>query len=383
MSGLFFSAKKSYYYYFFTIMKRPLFILLCFSSISSVAQAQHKTENIILITLDGMRWQEVFGGAEGRIISSKKFVDDTSALKKKFWAESPGDRREKLMPFFWHVIGKQGQLYGNRDLGNKVNTTNTMWFSYPGYNEILTGSADDEHITSNDAINNPNKNVLEFMNQQKGWKGKVVAFTSWETFPWIINTKRNGVPVNAGRMKAESNPNEKEKLMNELLFQLPNITGDTRLDGFTFHYAFEYLKKNKPRVLYLAFDETDHFAHEGQYDRYLASAHYIDGFIKTLWDWAQSQPEYKDKTTLMITADHGRGNKNEEDWRHHGSKMPDADQIWIAILGPDTPALGEMKKEQQLYQNQVAKTLAAFLGFDYAGEGKKAGDVIPLAVHLK
>ncbi len=63
--------------------------------------------------------------------------------------------------------------------------------------------------------------------------------------------------------------------------------------------------------------------------------------------------------------------------------MPDADQIWIAILGPDTPALGEVKKEQQLYQNQVAKTLAALLGFDYSKEGIKAGDVIPSAGHFK
>jgi len=363
-------------------MKKLLFAFpLLLIHYNLIGQKATKTENLILITLDGMRWQEVFGGAEARLIRNKKFADDTTALKKIYWTETPGERREKLMPFFWHVIGNQGQLYGNRNLGNKVNTTNTMWFSYPGYNEILTGSADDEHITSNDAIDNPNKNVLEFINQQKGWKGKVVAFTSWETFPWIINTKRNGIAVNAGRMKAERNPNEREKLLNELTFQLP--MGNTRLDGLTFHYAFEYLKKNKPRVLYLAFDETDHFAHEGQYDRYLASANYIDEFIKTLWDWAQSQPEYKDKTTLMITADHGRGNKNEEDWRHHGSKMPDADQIWIAILGPDTPALGEMKKEQQLYQNQVAKTLAAFLGFDYVVEGKKVGDAIPLAAHLK
>jgi len=363
-------------------MKKLLFaIALLFLNCSLFGQKPTKTENLILITLDGMRWQEIFGGAESRLIGNKKFVDDSTALKKIFWAETPGERREKLMPFFWQVIASQGQLYGNRNLGNKVNTANTMWFSYPGYNEILTGSADDEHITSNDAIDNPNKNVLEFIDQQKGWKGKVAAFTSWDNFPWIINIRRNGLPVNAGLMKAEINPNEREKLMNELMFQLP--MGSTRLDGLTFHYAFEYLKKNKPRVLYLSFDETDHFAHEGHYNRYLASAHYIDGFIRTLWEWSQSQPEYKNKTTVMITADHGRGNKSDEDWRHHGSKMPDADQIWIAILGPDTPALGEVKNEQQLYQNQVAKTMAAFLGFDYSNDGKKAGDVIPSAVHFK
>ena len=165
-------------------MKKLLFaITRLLPAIALVGQKLTKTENIILITLDGMRWQEVFGGAESRLISDKKFVNDTTALKKLYWAETPGERREKLMPFFWQVIAKQGQLYGNRNLGNKVNTTNKMWFSYPGYNEILSGSADDERITSNDKIDNPNKNVLEFLNQQKGWKGKVVAFTSWDNFP--------------------------------------------------------------------------------------------------------------------------------------------------------------------------------------------------------
>jgi hypothetical protein len=352
-----------------------LFILvLCFS-----AQAQKtKTENVILITLDGMRWQEVFGGAEKRLIT-KKFADDTTGLLKTFWADKPESRREKLMPFFWNTIAKQGQLYGNRNLGNKVNTANKMWFSYPGYNEILCGFADDEKITSNDANDNPNKNVLEFLQSQKEYAGKVAAFTSWETFPWIINTKRSGVPVNAGLTKTEVNPTESEKLMNELMFQLPNNTGGTRVDALTFHYAFEYLKKNKSKALFLSFDETDHWAHEGEYDKYLHAANYTDGFIRTLWEWLQSQSQYKDKTTLIITTDHGRGKVSDEDWKHHGAKMANADEIWFAFLGPDTSATGEMKIEQQLYQNQVAKTLTALLGLDYKND-KQVGGVVATAL---
>jgi hypothetical protein len=255
--------------------------------------------------------------------------------------------------------------------------TNNQWFSYPGYNEILTGSADNINITSNNQFDNPNTNVLEFINKQKGFEGKVAAFTSWENFPWIINTNRNGLPVNAGWMTSKE-PNDNEKLLDELSFQLPNITGGTRLDALTFHYAFEYVKKKKPRVLYISFDETDHFAHEGQYDRYLASAQYIDGFIQSLWTWLQNDSQYKGKTTLMVTADHGRGNKTDEDWRHHGKKISACDQIWFAFLGPDTPALGEINVEQQLYQNQVAKTLSSFLGLPYSTD-QKPGDIVSTA----
>lgn len=235
-------------------------------------QAQTKTENIILITFDGLRWQELFSGAEARLLLIKQFVKDTASTYKKYWRASPEQRRELLMPFFWNVIANQGQLYGNRTLGSRVNTTNKMWFSYPGYNEILTGFADDARVNSNDPINNPNQTVLEFLHNRKEFKGRVAAFTSWETFPWIINTSRSGIPVNSGYATVP-NPNEKEKFMNELMFQLPNESGGTRLDAFTFHYAWEYLKNARPRVLFISFDETDHFAHAGEYDRYLAAAH--------------------------------------------------------------------------------------------------------------
>ncbi len=46
----------------------------------------------------------------------------------------------------------------------------------------------------------------------------------------------------------------------------------------------------------------------------------------------------------------------------HGTKVSGSNQIWFAVLGPDTPAKGEMKEAGQYYQNQVAKTAATLLG---------------------
>lgn len=343
-------------------MKRLILIIMLLVSIQSYSQ--NKTENVILITLDGYRWQELFNGAEQRLIS-KDFVSDSAAIAKEFWLDTAEKRREKLMPFMWGTIAKQGQIYGNRAHNNFVNVSNKMWFSYPGYNEILCGFADDARIKSNDKLANPNTNVLEYIQKQPTFSGKVAAFSSWDVFPYIINSDRSKVPVNSGIIEAKGNLNDREKWLNEIMHQVPNPLGDVRLDAFTFNYGLEYLKKNKPRVLYLALDETDDFAHGGKYDLYLQAAHYTDGFFKTLWDWCQSDPQYKGKTTIIITTDHGRGSVNKADWRDHGIKMPNADQIWIAVIGPDTPATGEVKAPGQLYQNQVAKTLASLLGLDY------------------
>lgn len=361
-------------------MRLRLSILLWCCSAMVFAQQKNKTENVILITLDGMRWQEVFTGADKTLVGNKTYVNDSAGLTKKFWKPTPAERRSALMPFFWNTIATKGQLYGNRELGSNVNVTNQMWFSYPGYNEILTGQADDQHITSNDKIENPNETVLEVLNKDKRYAGKVAAFSSWDCFPYIINSKRSGVPINSGIVKSEKDPTATEKLINELMYEIPNPLGDVRLDAFTFYYAAEYLKKNKPKMLYISFDETDDFAHGGKYDLYLEAAHYTDQMIGKLWQWIQSDPQYKDKTTLIITTDHGRGHNDLEAWRHHGIKVPDADQIWMAFIGPDTKAIGEVKSGQ-LYQNQVAKTIAELL--DVKLPAPKAGEPIKSAIVAK
>jgi predicted AlkP superfamily pyrophosphatase or phosphodiesterase len=263
----------------------------------------------------------------------------------------------------------QGQLLGNRRLDSKVNVTNRMWFSYPGYNEILSGFADDARVTSNDKIYNENETVLEFINHQPAFAGKVAAFTSWDVFPYIINDKRSGVYVSGGEVPASKLPlTDRESLLNQMMPVIPNMLPDVRLDAFTFYYGMEYLKKYKPRVMYFAFDETDDFSHHGEYAAYLNSAHHADGYLSELYTYLQSDPEYKDKTTLIITTDHGRGN-GADDWKSHGEQINGADQIWMAILGPDTPALGEVKNTQH-YQNQIAQTMAALLGLRY--ESKNA-----------
>lgn len=355
-------------------MKKNLLILLLIILAGNVLSQSLKTENIILITLDGMRWQEVFNGGDSSFMRQQKYLKD-GKIKEKFWRDDVSERRKSLLPFFWNTLATKGQLYGNRALGCKVNVSNNQWFSYPGYSEILTGQADNERIHSNDKIYNPNTNVLEFINSQKAFSGKVAAFSSWDVFPYIINDKRSGVTVSGGLVEATgTNLSEREKTMNQIMKRIPNPLGDVRLDAFTFYYGLEYMKKNKPRVMYFAFDETDDFAHAGEYAAYLNSAHNTDRFIEELWNFIQSDPAYKNKTTMILTCDHGRGT-NAEDWKHHGIKINAADQIWMGVIGPDTPAKGEVKGECQYYQNQVAQTMAAFLGLQFKSD-KAVGEAM-------
>lgn len=350
-----------------------VFALLLFQTATVQAQ-EYKTENIILITLDGLRWQEVFKGADSLLVNDTGMIKEPGSLLEDFWNVDPLKRREMLMPFFWNTLAKEGQIYGNRAYGNKVDNSNKMWFSYPGYNEVLSGFADDKRITSNDKINNPNVTLLEYLNQKPEFEGKVLAFSSWDTFPYIVNESRSRVPVNAGFDIAEgADLSPEEILTNKMQSEIRGPWDGVRLDVFTQNYAMAALKSEKPRALYISYGETDDWAHENHYDQYIWSTKQTDAYIKEIWDFLQSDPQYKDKTTMIITTDHGRG-VSKTSWRNHGSSVPEGGEIWMAAIGPDTPASGEMKSQGQWQSAMIARTLFQLLGMEYPDA--KAGKAI-------
>ena len=337
-------------------------VLLSFLISAQKISAQLKTENLVIVTLDGMRWQEVFGGADSALLKNKNFTRDSSGTSSKFWNDDIEKRRKNLFPFLWSTVVSKGQLYGNRWNGNDVNNANRYKFSYPGYNEIFTGYPDTA-VNSNDTILNKNINVLEFINRQTGFKNNVAAFTTWYVFPYILNKWRSGIYINSDR---DSLPFTTEKF--RLIDNIQSLTArplGVRPDVLTYIAAREYMKEMKPKVLYIAFDETDDLAHQGMYDQYLGSALAEDRMIEDLWNYIQSVSQYKNKTTLIVTCDHGRGDNPKENWQHHGEEIKDAGQIWIAAIGPDTPPTGEMKNKNVLYQKQLAATFAKVLGFTF------------------
>lgn len=330
--------------------------------LSYAVAAQSKTENIVIVTLDGMRWQELFGGADSVLLRNSNYTKERQNTTKLFWEVNQKERREKLFPFIWNTISVHGQIHGNRKEGSKVNVANPYHFSYPGYNEILTGFPDSA-VNSNDKILNKNTNVLEYINNQEGYKGKVAAFTTWDVFPYIINKWRNGIYVNADvdTLKFE---NSRLQLVNDLQF-LTAKPIDVRPDVVTYLAAREYLKAFHPKVLYIAFDETDDFAHAGEYDQYLKSAHAEDAMLADIWKILQSDSQYKNNTTLLVTCDHGRGDINKDNWRHHGQQIAESGETWFAIMGPGIKNKGESTIQEQIYQEQYAATLAALLGFQF------------------
>jgi hypothetical protein len=221
--------------------------------------------------------------------------------------------------------------------------------------------------------------VLEWLSRRPGFEERIAAFCAWDVFPFIINAQRNGIPVNAGWTTFDTGPDPiRLAALNDAVRDSTHFWENVRDDGLTYHGAVEYVKVKKPRILYLAFGETDDWAHEGRYDLVLDAARRTDDFIERLWDLLQSMPEYKGKTSLVMTTDHGRGD-NRVEWKNHGKDTAGSEQIWIAVMGPDTPAAG-CRSDLSVTQSQVAATLAQLVGEDYHAAVPRTGESLPGAV---
>jgi hypothetical protein len=317
---------------------------------------------LVLVTLDGMPWTEVFRGADAERAADPAVVaaDQREAIGKAFIA--PADRAAALMPFLNGVVARHGVLIGDRDRGSCAAVANAMWFSYPGYNEILTGKPDPA-ITSNTYGPNRNVTFLEWLNRQPGFTGKVEAVTSWRTHLDILRAPRSGFPVDAGWEDPPART-PAEAAIARLQAGSARIWPEVRLDTFTQAYALEALKRRKPRVLYVAYGETDDFAHDGRYDQMLWAAQRADRFIAELWTALQADRTYAGRTTLIITTDHGRGTNGKQAWRHHGKPFADSDQVWIGMIGPDVRAAPK-PEGGCASSSQIAATALRALGLDW------------------
>ena len=352
--------------------------LLCSLALSE-SIAGTTDQNIILVTLDGVRIQELFTGMDPLIAATDadSGAEDIEVTRRHYWRDTPQERRETLMPFFWKTLVPAGMVLGNQALGSKATVRNTQWFSYPGYSEILTGEPQAE-VQSNDLVRYPHETVLEFVQRSLQLKPSEVAqIGSWDGFKMAASQRdgtffMNGAfePVPAGFSTPEMD------LLGALRGQVMEVWEESSNDVLTFRIALAYLKQHQPRVLWLGLGQSDDWAHARRYDRLLDYLHLADSLLAELWQTLQSDEHYRGRTTLIVTTDHGRG-RTPKDWIDHDAGIDGSQDIWLAIIGPDTPALGEMSNQPDVTQSDVAATLLQYLGLDHRQFNPDSGPPVP------
>jgi len=336
-------------------------------------------DRVILITLDGARVQEMFGGLDVDILRATIKPDQKAQdqpVYRRFWAETPEARRLKLMPFFWGTLmAGHGSIAGNPRASSSVTLTNKHRFSYPGYSEILLGEAHDDSIKSNDPTRNPYVTVLEELKTRLGLTAaQVGVFASWNVFSAIVEHTRGALTVNAGYQDF-NHPDAPVRELSALQLETPTPWDSVRHDVYTFRFAMAHLKSARPRVMYLALGETDDWAHDGRYDRVLETYARTDRFLEELWRWLESDTEYRNRTHILITTDHGRG-RTPGDWRDHGANVEGAQNVWMAFVSPRMPQRGEWRQHPLLHTSQAAATLASWMGVDWHALRPAAGRAV-------
>jgi hypothetical protein len=335
--------------------------------------AQTPAQNVVVITMDGLRWQEMFTGPAREYFKKATDGQPTDA-EKRYWRDTPEERRSVLLPFIWGEIARNGQIFGDPSKQSRAHLTNGLWFSYPGYNEMFSG-APDPRVDSNNKVPNPNITVLEWLNTRPGFAGKVAAFGAWDVLPFILNVDRSHIPVGSGFAPVPDPRTDRQRLLNDLASDLPPYWGYGTFDAPMAYAAIDALRTSRPRVLYLMLGDGDEWAHEGRYELYLDAAQRADRFIKLVWDTLQSIPEYSGKTTLLLATDHGRGD-TVKDWKDHGRNVPAAESTWMAALGPGVPALG-VREGVTVTTSQLAATIAGVVGEDFTATSPKVAAPLP------
>jgi hypothetical protein len=361
-------------------------VLIAVAASSSHGQtspsAALQTRNVVLIVADGLRWQEIFTGAEEDLMNEKAggIWAKPEALRKEFWREDAQQRREALFPFLWGTVAKQGQIFGDRNKGSDAHVSNGQAFSYPGYNEMLTGHPDPK-IDSNEFGPNPNVTVFEWLNGLPDFHDHVAVYATWNVFKNIFNEGRSQLSMQVGwDLPYKGRLTASQQQLNDLYRNTTQLDDEDVYDSFLQIPLLDYVRDHQPRVLFVGYGETDNWAHAGRYDLVLQSAHAFDHYVAELWNTMQAIPTYRGQTTFIITTDHGRGSGLEE-WKEHGAEQKGSENIWLAVIGPDTPALGDQANSRPVVQAQIAATLAALLGKDFRRAAPQAAgpiaDVLP------
>ncbi len=339
------------------------------SSIPSGIPAELATEwldpsiaNVILVMVDGVRWQEVFRGID---------PDLGAALNA-----------EETAPFFEWLKGKaltQGFLWGNLDRGDDVRVANPSWKSLPAYQSIFAGAT--QPCISNSCGRVPVTTLQERLVDANGAEfthDEVVTIASWEKIALAVEHEEGKSFVNTGiKDLADGGSDEELAAINREQAKDAPPWSDARFDRYTFRHALRYLKKHEPRFMFISFDDADELGHLNKYSEYIKSLRFYDQAMRTLVETVDGMKEYGESTTILLTTDHGRGLKGE--WIGHGSGIAGSDRVWIYGRNNLTRTKPELIKGgpgRPINHLDIRPTVEALFGLKPQGPGKVISELI-------
>ena len=303
--------------------------------------------NVVLVTLDGVRWQEVLDG-----------VDPTLGR----WAHLPASQRvdaRRLFPHAYERLVDAGTLLGP----DAIAVSGPAYVSLAGYLELLRGHAA-PGCASNECSFPAEPSLAEQVRAMPGVGADDVAvFASWDRIAPVASATKDAFLVSAGRSFAgRARAAESDAELTRAIDLGASATampghGGYRPDRHTARIALAWLRTHRPRFLWVALGDPDEWAHRGSYADYLGSLGAADAFLGELFATLDAMGDHGRATAVVVTTDHGRG----ASWTRHGND-PASGPVWLMASGAGLPARGRVHPAEGYHLADVAPTLRGWLG---------------------
>ena len=275
---------------------------------------------VVLVAIDGVRWQEVFLGAD-RSFSSSAPVPASAIFKNL------------------HALGSERGAFVGAPGHGTISASGPNFVSLPGYTELLGGRR--SRCTDNDCTRTSLPSLLD---EARAAGAKVAAFASWEKLDLAATASPGAFVSSCGRHGDPS------------IDPWPGY-GDYRPDRITAEVALAHYEKEQPDVFFLGLGDPDEYAHRGDYPGYLAALRHADEIVGRLLALLDRMGERGRRTHVVVTADHGRSS----DFKNHGS-MPEAARVWMVAAGPRFAARGNVVSPRPRHLADIAPTLRRVMG---------------------
>jgi len=302
---------------------------------------------VILVVLDGARWQEVFVGADPQLSAASGV---------------PASSADALMPHLHALVADRGSALGAPGQGPPIAASGPNFVSLPGYTEIFSGRRRHD-CADNDCAPARFPTVMDQARALSSRPSDVAVFASWDKIERAASVDPASLVVSTGR----SSTSHEESLRDVDATRDPLDRGahadpfpghgDFRPDRFTAALALGYLEAKRPRLMFLGLGEPDEYAHEGNYAGYLASLRAADATLGEIFAILGRMGARGEHTTVIVTADHGRG----RDYRFHGRAFPESGRVWLVAAGGGIEVRGLAHAARPHRLADVAPTVRALL----------------------
>ncbi len=290
-------------------MKKCLITLLIICGLSGLKASSWQSSdepNIIVVVLDGIRWQDVFSHP----------------------------KQSTRLPKLFKRYGKRAVTKGNLFKKQPFETA-AVPKSLPVYQTLFSGKIPYCWHNYCGRIKKPTF-AQRLLRDPKFKRKDVAIIASWDHLRYAAQNEAGSLLVNAGlstfRLPDRTNPGWL-KALNRMQRQYRPGWRSARYDAYSIKFSLRYIERYRPRFMFVALNDADEWAHDNSYWGYYHSLKLYDQYLQSLFEKLDDMGRYGRRTNVIITSDHGRGKGKR--WTSHGRHVPSSKYTWFVAVGPD------------------------------------------------